>query len=110
MERLLEAGKLSLVIDLDQTVLHATVDPSVHEWLHDPNNPLHQYTQVSEFVKMSHLLIDSLGYSQGRITRFSPHLLHQIATRFKSLLPTTFEAFRITRVHNGIPQLRPRRS
>lgn len=32
MERLLEAKKLSLVIDLDQTILHATMDPSVAEW------------------------------------------------------------------------------
>lgn len=46
MERLLEGNKLSLVVDLDQTVLHATVDPSVHEWLHDPNHPLHQYSEV----------------------------------------------------------------
>lgn len=46
MERLLSEEKLSLVVDLDQTVLHATVDPSVHEWLHDSNHPLHQHTQV----------------------------------------------------------------
>lgn len=47
MARLLGEGKLSLVVDLDQTVLHATVDPSVHEWLHDPKHPLHEHTQVN---------------------------------------------------------------
>lgn len=46
MERLLGEQKLSLVVDLDQTVLHATVDPSVHDWLHDPNHPLHKHTEV----------------------------------------------------------------
>jgi len=46
MDRLLREGRLSLVVDLDQTVLHATVDSSVHEWLHDSKHPLHQYTEV----------------------------------------------------------------
>lgn len=36
MERLLQAGKLSLVIDLDQTILHATQDQTVEQWFHDP--------------------------------------------------------------------------
>ena len=56
MERLLGEGKLSLVVDLDQTVLHATVDPSVHEWLHDPKHPLHQYTQVNMLSRIYVLL------------------------------------------------------
>jgi RNA polymerase II subunit A C-terminal domain phosphatase len=47
MVRLLREKRLSLVVDLDQTVLHATVDPGVHEWLHDSKHPLHQYTDVS---------------------------------------------------------------
>jgi TFIIF-interacting CTD phosphatase-like protein len=33
--RLREAKKLSLVVDLDQTVIHATVDPTVGEWIAD---------------------------------------------------------------------------
>ncbi|AOA62841.1 Carboxy-terminal domain (CTD) phosphatase [Komagataella phaffii CBS 7435] len=37
-KRLLKEKKLSLVVDLDQTVIHATVDPTVGEWMKDPNN------------------------------------------------------------------------
>ena len=37
--RLLSAKKLSLVVDLDQTVIQATVDPTVAEWQKDPDNP-----------------------------------------------------------------------
>lgn len=38
-DRLLEDKKLILVVDLDQTVIHATVDPTVGEWQSDPLNP-----------------------------------------------------------------------
>ncbi|GAA6022101.1 hypothetical protein JCM10207_000762 [Rhodosporidiobolus poonsookiae] len=37
--RLLGVKKLSLIVDLDQTIVHATVDPTVGEWLQDPKNP-----------------------------------------------------------------------
>ncbi|GAA5866573.1 hypothetical protein JCM8547_005463 [Rhodosporidiobolus lusitaniae] len=37
--RLLSTKKLSLIVDLDQTIVHATVDPTVGEWLQDPSNP-----------------------------------------------------------------------
>lgn len=37
--RLLNSKKLSLVVDLDQTIIHATVDPTVAEWQKDPDNP-----------------------------------------------------------------------
>lgn len=39
--RLLAAKKLSLVVDLDQTIIHATVDPTVAEWQTDEKNPNH---------------------------------------------------------------------
>ncbi|RDB28454.1 RNA polymerase II subunit A C-terminal domain phosphatase [Hypsizygus marmoreus] len=32
-EDLLKARKLSLIVDLDQTIVHATVDPTVGEWI-----------------------------------------------------------------------------
>lgn len=32
-ERLLKARKLSLIVDLDQTIVHATVDPTVGDWI-----------------------------------------------------------------------------
>ncbi|KAJ5683823.1 carboxy-terminal domain (CTD) phosphatase [Penicillium maclennaniae] len=37
--RLLASRRLSLVVDLDQTIIHATVDPTVGEWKEDKDNP-----------------------------------------------------------------------
>lgn len=37
--RLLADRKLSLIVDLDQTIVHATVDPTVGEWMDDQANP-----------------------------------------------------------------------
>lgn len=31
--QLLQSRKLSLIVDLDQTIVHATVDPTVGEWM-----------------------------------------------------------------------------
>ena len=39
--QLLASKKLSLVVDLDQTIIHATVDPTVAEWQKDHENPNH---------------------------------------------------------------------
>ncbi|KAI9680743.1 MAG: Carboxy-terminal domain (CTD) phosphatase [Caeruleum heppii] len=39
--RLIKSKKLSLVVDLDQTIIHATVDPTVGEWQQDESNPNH---------------------------------------------------------------------
>ncbi|PWN47963.1 hypothetical protein IE53DRAFT_320270 [Violaceomyces palustris] len=39
---LLEQRKLALIVDLDQTIIHATVDPTVGEWMKDENNPNNQ--------------------------------------------------------------------
>lgn len=41
-KRLLEHRKLSLVVDLDQTIIHACIDPTVGEWQKDPTNPNHE--------------------------------------------------------------------
>ncbi|KAK2737300.1 Carboxy-terminal domain (CTD) phosphatase [Myotisia sp. PD_48] len=40
--RLLASKRLSLVVDLDQTIIHATVDPTVAEWQQDKDNPNHE--------------------------------------------------------------------
>ncbi|KAH8767255.1 RNA polymerase II subunit A C-terminal domain phosphatase [Diaporthe sp. PMI_573] len=40
-QRLLEHRRLSLVVDLDQTIIHACIDPTVGEWQNDPTNPNH---------------------------------------------------------------------
>lgn len=34
-EHLLKSRKLSLIVDLDQTIVHATVDPTVGEWIRE---------------------------------------------------------------------------
>ena len=36
---MLQSKKLSLVVDLDQTIIQATVDPTIAEWREDPDNP-----------------------------------------------------------------------
>lgn len=51
--RLLSARKLSLVVDLDQTIIHATVDPTVREWQDDESNPNHEAVKhVAKFQLM----------------------------------------------------------
>ncbi|CAK4032178.1 RNA polymerase II subunit A C-terminal domain phosphatase [Lecanosticta acicola] len=40
--RLLDSRRLSLVVDLDQTVIHASVEPTIGEWQSDPSNPNHE--------------------------------------------------------------------
>ncbi|KAF2487463.1 hypothetical protein BDY17DRAFT_274272 [Neohortaea acidophila] len=56
--RLLDARKLSLVVDLDQTIIHATVDPTVAEWQRDPSNP--NYDAVKD-VEAFQLVDDGPG-------------------------------------------------
>ncbi|KAI9754073.1 MAG: hypothetical protein M4579_004856 [Chaenotheca gracillima] len=56
--RLLKARKLSLVVDLDQTIIHATVDPTVAEWQNDPSNP--NYDAVKD-VRVFQLVDDGPG-------------------------------------------------
>ncbi|EPY52460.1 CTD phosphatase Fcp1 [Schizosaccharomyces cryophilus OY26] len=38
VSRLRKERRLSLIVDLDQTIIHATVDPTVGEWMSDPSN------------------------------------------------------------------------
>ncbi|CAK7266798.1 CTD phosphatase Fcp1 [Sporothrix epigloea] len=38
-QRLLAQRKLSLVVDLDQTIIHACIDPTIGEWQQDATNP-----------------------------------------------------------------------
>ncbi|KAI4279388.1 MAG: hypothetical protein LQ337_000311 [Flavoplaca oasis] len=48
--RLLTAKKLSLVVDLDQTVIQACVEPTIGDWKKDPENPNHEAVKdVQEF-------------------------------------------------------------
>jgi RNA polymerase II subunit A C-terminal domain phosphatase len=56
--RLLANRKLSLVVDLDQTVIQATVDPTVAEWQKDESNP--NYEAVKD-VQAFQLVDDGPG-------------------------------------------------
>lgn len=57
--RLLKAKKLSLIVDLDQTVIHTTCERTVAEWQADPNNP--NYEAVKD-VKGFQLADDSVSH------------------------------------------------
>ena len=49
-QRLIASKKLSLVVDLDQTVIQACVEPTVGEWMKNPENPNHEAVKdVREF-------------------------------------------------------------
>ncbi|KAI8580503.1 hypothetical protein K450DRAFT_237359 [Umbelopsis ramanniana AG] len=49
--RLLETRRLSLIVDLDQTIIHAACDPTVGEWMNDKNNKNHPATKdIKQFV------------------------------------------------------------
>jgi len=41
-QRLLEEKRLILVVDLDQTVIHASVNPDIGLWMTDPNSAHHE--------------------------------------------------------------------
>ncbi|KAL9587664.1 MAG: hypothetical protein Q9212_000118 [Teloschistes hypoglaucus] len=48
--RLLASKKLSLVVDLDQTVIQACVEPTIGDWKRNPDNPNHEAVKdVREF-------------------------------------------------------------
>ncbi|KAI5481789.1 RNA polymerase II CTD phosphatase Fcp1 [Pseudohyphozyma bogoriensis] len=51
-QRLLSSRKLSLIVDLDQTIVHATVDPTVGEWLEDPKNPNYPALEGTEKFRL----------------------------------------------------------
>ncbi|KAL9029548.1 MAG: hypothetical protein Q9196_002228 [Gyalolechia fulgens] len=56
--RLLASKRLSLVVDLDQTVIQACVEPTIGEWMRNPENPNHEAVKdVREFQ----LVEDSVG-------------------------------------------------
>lgn len=49
--RLLSARKLILVVDLDQTIIQATVEPTIADWQRDSTNPNHQaLSDVKGFI------------------------------------------------------------
>lgn len=71
--RLLDNRKLALIVDLDQTIIHATVDPTVGEWLRDPSNPnYHALKGVGAFrlgLDGKAILEDGTAGSKGNKTK-----------------------------------------
>ena len=52
-KRLLRGRKLSLVVDLDQTIIHACIEPTVGEWQRDPSNPNHDAVKDVESFQLN---------------------------------------------------------
>ncbi|CRK24039.1 hypothetical protein BN1708_003730 [Verticillium longisporum] len=61
--RLLRQRKLSLVVDLDQTIIHACIEPTVGEWMNDPENP--NYDAVKDVQKFQLNDEGPRGVTQG---------------------------------------------
>ncbi|ROT37806.1 hypothetical protein SODALDRAFT_174755 [Sodiomyces alkalinus F11] len=62
--RLLRQRKLSLVVDLDQTIIHACIEPTVGEWMEDPSNP--NYDAVKDVRRFQ--LNDDAAAPRGAVT------------------------------------------
>ncbi|PYH45424.1 protein-serine/threonine phosphatase [Aspergillus saccharolyticus JOP 1030-1] len=89
---LLMNRKLSLVVDLDQTIIHTTVDPTVDQWMKDQDNPNHQaVSDVRVFEMVEHdQPTDAEGIPQPRsvwyFVKLRPGLesfLHNISEMFE---------------------------
>jgi RNA polymerase II subunit A-like phosphatase len=52
-KRLLGAKKLTLIVDLDQTVIHTTCERTIAEWKADPNNPNHDAVKDVEGFQLA---------------------------------------------------------
>ncbi|ODV87349.1 hypothetical protein CANARDRAFT_26752 [[Candida] arabinofermentans NRRL YB-2248] len=62
-QSLLRDQRLSLVVDLDQTVIHATVDPTVGEWMSDPQNPNYESIKDVKSFSLEEEAIVPPGYT-----------------------------------------------
>lgn len=60
-KRLLKSKKLSLVVDLDQTIIHACVDPTVGEWKNDPYCINHESVKDVEAFKLDEDIVGGRG-------------------------------------------------
>ncbi|EPE04369.1 rna polymerase ii subunit a domain phosphatase [Ophiostoma piceae UAMH 11346] len=61
--RLLGQRKLSLVVDLDQTIIHACIDPTIGEWQKDPTNPNYEAVRDVQQFQLEE------GQPQGGVAR-----------------------------------------
>ncbi|KAF2631844.1 hypothetical protein BU25DRAFT_407476 [Macroventuria anomochaeta] len=51
--RLLNSKKLTLIVDLDQTVIHTTCERTIAEWKADPENPNHEAVKDVEGFQLA---------------------------------------------------------
>lgn len=51
--RLLEAKKLTLIVDLDQTVIHTTCERTIAEWKEDTSNPNYDFVKDVEGFQLA---------------------------------------------------------
>jgi len=65
-KNLIKDKKLILVVDLDQTVIHATVDPTIGEWMKDTNNPNYPSLKDVQTFSLEEEPILPPGYSGPR--------------------------------------------
>lgn len=66
-DRLVDEKKLILVVDLDQTVIHATVDPTVGEWQLDPSNPNYKAVKDVKSFCLEEESIAPLGWEGPKL-------------------------------------------
>ncbi|KAK5993080.1 RNA polymerase II subunit A C-terminal domain phosphatase [Cladobotryum mycophilum] len=69
-KRLLRQRKLSLVVDLDQTIIHACIEPTVGEWQRDKTNPNHGAVKdlrpgLKEFLEVVSTMYELHVYTMG---------------------------------------------
>lgn len=78
--RLLRQKRLSLIVDLDQTIVHAACDKTIGKWLDDPSNPNHAALEgVQKFTLPGEPLDDE---GDIRYYYIKPrHGLHEFLTR-----------------------------
>lgn len=72
---LIRSQKLSLVVDLDQTIIHACVDPTVEKWMSDPSSPNHAVVQ-----DIKSFWLDDAGGGQTYYIKLRPGLEEFLAT------------------------------
>ena len=84
MVRLLNSRRLVLVVDLDLTVIHAAIDPTIGEWMADPENP---NNAVLQDVRTFQLADDGpFGQSCTYYIKLRPglkHFLEKMAKHFE---------------------------
>jgi TFIIF-interacting CTD phosphatase-like protein len=114
--RLLETRRLSLIVDLDQTIIHAAFDPTVGEWMKDENNANHPATRVSwlhipdrAFCGLAHCTDSQclhIGHSTVCSAWKSARILYQIATKVARVFERGHQAVRASYIHHGHAELR----